>query len=170
MNANELWAEIETRIRQFEAYIAVMATISIQEDYALWKTLQARKIKIVEERRALSEKWKEAVYAEKLAAVTLPDAQPVTVQSVTPYGDYCAYCYQHHMDCTCDLCALNGHKWSLDYVVDYQIFHSCEVCGLEEAIGVMGVSGHSDPVGEQVVDWRREIVEEAINEDGQNGR
>ncbi len=107
---------------------------------------------------------------DEYPVVTLPDVQPESVESVTPYGDYCGYCYHHHADCICDYCKLQGHKWSVDYVVDYQIFHSCEVCGLEEAIGVMGVSGHPGDPGEQVSDWRQQIVEEAVKEDGQNGR
>lgn len=151
MKAIELWAKIEILIKQFEAYCTVMDTISVHEDFQLWKTLQARKIAIVEEKRALAEQWKAAIYAERLAAVTLPKTQPVTAQSVT--NDVtCKYCNQNIGMCGCDYCELEGHNW-----IEMSGYRACLTCGIEEDV--------ASPVS-----WRQQIVEEAIREDAQNGR
>lgn len=165
-------AAMETRDKAWAEYEA-----SLDKDGIGGQTLQLRVVYYEAHgyARALNELCSSELKQQRENSepfVSVFKSHDVTVSEV-PAGDdgsvtldTCKYCQRHYIDCNCDHCWLDGHKWSLDYVVDHQIWHSCEVCGLDEAIGLTGVSGHVGPVGEEVKDWRQEIVEAEVAKDG----
>lgn len=72
--------------------------------------------------------------------------------------DTCKHCHRHFIDCNCDLCSLEGHKWSLSYAVQGELFKCCNICGLETSF--FSLEGKS---------WREQIViEEIIKDDARS--
>lgn len=94
-----------------------------------------------------------ALMDEKVSNVTDSKVPAGDDGSVT--DDHCKHCGYGFYDCNCDLCEIEGHKWSPVYRVDDGYFRSCESCGLEQQTGRIV----------RATSWRQQIVDDAIREE-----